>query len=502
MNQLNRISRRRPAWLPVALVWWLAACSQEVREPASDRPRNVLFISIDDLRPQLGCYGDPEAKSPHLDRLASESVLFRSAYCQFPLCTPSRTSVLTGLRPDSTRVFDMGTHFRDTVPDVVALPQLYKNHAYTSIAMGKVYHTSLDDPASWSEPPRRSKQAMRAYQDPANQELIEQLEDSAREQDLSGVGERHATHGPSIEAADVDEKRYPDGLLATRAIEALRRLKDEPFFLAVGFFKPHLPFVAPRKYFDLYQPDQLSLAANTGLAEDVPAYAVHGNNEISVYQDIPADGLDQHPGKQRELLHAYLACVSFVDAQVGRVLEELKRLELDDRTIVVVWGDHGWQLGEHGVWGKNTNFEKAAHSPLMIRVPGQRPAVTSALVEFVDIYPTLCELSGLPLPPHLEGTSLLPLFRNPTRAWKPAVFTQVSRSTGITGYSMRTDRYRLNRWIRPEDPGRTLAVELYDYERDPDERINLAGAPASAALLEGLIAQSEQGWRAALPPAP
>jgi len=466
--------------------------------PAADRP-NVLFIAVDDLRPELGCYDKRHIKSPNIDRLAQSGVLFRRAYCQQAVCGASRTSLLTGMRPDSTRVWGNSVHFRNTVPNIVALPEHFKNHGYHVVGMGKIYHGSLNDPQSWSVP-WQSFPGM-VWLRPENQAQMARSRAEAEKRGLKGKALGRAARGPATEAADVADDAYPEGQVADMAIETLRKVKNRPFFLAVGFVRPHLPFNCPKRYWDLYDHDEIRLPENDSAPEAAPPYALTTWGELRSYHGIPAQG-PVSDEQARRLIHGYYACVSYTDAQVGRVVDELDRLNLRERTIIILWGDHGWKLGEYGAWCKHTNFELDTHVPMILCAPGARGRGRScdALVEFVDIYPTLCELAGLPPPGHLEGTSFAPLVKDPRQPWKSAAFSQYPRG-GVMGYSMRTDRYRLTLWVDREDPDKVEAVELYDHERDPGENVNVAGDPANARLVEELTARLRAGWRAALPAA-
>lgn len=491
---------------------------------AADKP-NVLFIAIDDLRPELGCYGNNEVKSPNLDKLAETGLRFDRAYCQYAICGPSRASLLTGLRPDTLKIEEINTFFRNTVPDVVTLPQHFKAHGYESVYVGKVFHPGqTDDDISWSRsiqvPAGKGKRG--EYKLSTSLETMKKRRDEAvakygESADLQGM-----SAGPAWEAADVPDDEYPDGRTADGAIATLRELKGEPFFLGVGFVKPHLPFVAPKKYFDLYDPAKLTLTDTPKAPKDGPTIARHSSFELRTRTRVPMTGpIDE--ATSRELLRAYYACTSFVDAQIGRVLAELDALGLRENTIIVVWGDHGWHLGEYGIWGKATNYEAATRVPLIVCAPGMAAAGkgSRALVEFVDIYPSLCELGGLPLPTHLQGKSFVPLLTNPDQAWKPAAFSQfpspalrewaarplspAMRGTffgpiiaeveaklkdehgsrynaelfdrHLMGYSLRTDRYRYTAWLDRRAPeSEPYAEELYDHESDPHESANVAKA--------------------------
>ncbi len=481
--------------------------------PAKTAPLNVLFIAVDDWRPEGGPFGPSPVRTPHIDTLAQRGVTFTRAYAQQAVCSPSRTSLLTGRRPDSTRIYDLQTHFRATIPDVVTLPEHFKRHGYDTRGFGKVYHGGLDDPQSWSVPHwmptvewneaygkpetladvRRQREQLLAAGKSLGPVAVERDPRTGAALKLSIGGP--FVRGPSWEDPDVADEILPDGELATAAIAAMREVRDRPFFLALGFAKPHLPFVAPKKYYDLYPLDAIQLARNPLPPRDVPPPALHNSGELRQYPDIPAKG-PIPDAKARELRRGYFASVSYVDAQIGRVLTELDRLGLRERTIVVLWGDHGWHLGEHGLWNKHTNFEVATRSPLIISVP--RPqnagARTSALAELVDVYPTLCRLAGLPAPEGLEGSDLTPLLGDPARKLKDAAFSQYPRPK-VMGYTMRTARHRYTEWRTPA--GDVAGVELYDHETDPQEDVNLAGRPESRPLMAGLSARLKAGWRGA-----
>ncbi len=467
---------------------------------AIDRP-NVLFIAVDDLRPNLGCYGDRVAISPHLDALAAEGVLFDRAYCQQAVCNPSRASVMTGLRPDTIRVWDLKTHFRSTLPDVVTLPQQFKAHGYHTQCVGKIYHDpkKAQDPVSWSVPETLAVTGAchGKYVLPENIAVYRQR------------GKAAAT-----ECVDVPDTAYIDGRVAESAVAILNTIYQQPFFLAVGFRRPHLPFSAPKKYWDLYRRDEIPLPENPFRPADCPDIALHQWLELRGYTDIPDVGpLDEM--KARELIHGYYAAMSYTDAQIGKVLKHLDTLGLSENTVVVLWGDHGWHLGEHDLWGKTTNFELDTRVPLMVKAPWmpQRGIIRHELVEFVDIYPTLCDLCGIDQPANLEGISLRPLLEataDESPVWKDAAFSQFPRYPGapgqrkdapdidVMGYSMRVDRYRYTAWIE-RTSGRTVAAELYDYRTDPGETVNIVGRPEHAQLVRTLAEKLEAGWRGALP---
>lgn len=475
---------------------------------------NVLMICVDDLRPLAGCYGHPVIQTPNIDRLARRGTVFLRAYCHRAVCNPSRQSLLTGLRPDSIRVYDLGARFRDTRPQAVTLPEHFKRHGYHTVSLGKVFHRRTNDPRSWSEPAWWADYPYHEYVEPRSLAAVQRAQARLRAEGRPfdpGLWDNVVTvwgkKRRSWQAPDVPDRLLAEGKIAGKAIETLRRVRDKPFFLAVGFLKPHLPFVAPRRYFDLYPKEKLKLPTNETRPEGAPAVASVNSRELRGFSDIP----DQAPIAKEEaleLVRGYYACVSYVDAQIGRLLDELACLDLDGRTVVVLWGDHGFHLGENGQWAKDTNFEAALRAPLILAAPDQSNpgSRTAALVEFVDVYPTLCELAGLPLPGDLEGISLVPLMRRPDRPWKTAAFSQAVRGihpfgtfdeiTSI-GHSIRTDRYRYTEWAKPG--AKPSARELYDYQEDPGETRNLASEEDYEPLVGQLRRRLHAGWPAALP---
>ena len=485
MNRMDRALLGRRQLLRSGAMG-LGGLSLLAAQTTSKRP-NVLFIAVDDLRPELGCYGVDVIKSPNIDRIAKQGMVFDRAYCQQAVCSPSRTSLLTGARPDSTKVWDLVTHFRDAMPNVVTLPQHFKQNGYFTQALGKIYHPGYNDERSWSVPWQTPKAPNYAN----NKSAPEKDEDRPKQK-----------RGPAFEAGGVADNFYKDGMVADLAVRTLRGLKgkSEPYFLAVGFAKPHLPFVSPKKYWDMYDPAQIVLAPNPTRPKDAPEYALTNSGELRNYPGMPAKG-PIPDSLARQLKHGYYAAISYTDAQIGKVLDELDRQGLRDNTIIVLWGDHGWKLGEHGEWCKHSNVENDTNAPLLLSAPGMKsPGQHSrALVEFVDIYPTLSELAGLPLPKHLEGSSFKPLLDDPKKPWKPAAFSQYPRGKQLMGYSMRTGRYRFTVWVGREDHSRVEAVELYDHETDPQENTNIAKAPANAELIERLMAQWRRGWQGARP---
>lgn len=485
-------------WLPLALstlAFLLGAAHAD-----TPKKRNVLFLAVDDLKPALACAGDPHAKTPNLDRLAARGTVFTRAYCQQAVCSPSRSSLLTGRRPDTTRVYDLVTHFRKALPDVVTLPQHFKNNGYYAHGVGKIYHGGYDDPPSWSVPWEGTKGRNFG---PEGQKVLAGLKAKAR---AAGEDETKV-RGLPFEAPDVADNYLNDGWTADRAIAILksRAGRAEPFFLAVGFAKPHLPFVAPKKYWDLYDPATLPVAGPAVPPQDAPRFAPQFGGELRQYHDIPKTGAVPQETARR-LVHGYYAAVSYMDAQVGRVLDALKEQGLADDTVVILWGDHGWHLGDHGMWCKHTNYEQATRAALVMSVPGQKAAGqrTDALVEFVDIAPTLAEACGLPKLDGVEGYSFAPLLDDPKRPWKAAAFSQYPRGGGpgvgpLMGYAIRTDRYRYVEWRR-RDGGQVVARELYDHQNDPAEDRNVAGQAENRAVVERLAKQLAAGWKDNAPP--
>ena len=456
-------------------------------EQADHRPLNVLFIAVDDLRPELGSYGKRDVHSPNIDRLAEQGLVFENAYCQQSVCSPSRTSLLTGLRPDSTHVYDLTTHFRSTVPAVITLPQYFKQHGYSTEWWGKIFHAALLDSISWTKQGERlePEDNWRAYV----------LDESLR------LAAENDGGGPPFEAADVPDNAYPDGQIADRAVEALRAVQDRPFFLAIGFYKPHLPFNAPQQYWDLYDPEDVSLSPLDQWPYDAPDIAKMEWHELRAYHGIPEQGpLDDE--MTRALIQGYMACVSYTDAQVGRLLDELDLLELTDRTIIVLWGDHGWKLGEYSAWCKHTNFEIDTRTTLIVSVPAMETAGqrTTALVELVDLYPTLVELAGLPLPHHLQGTSFIPLLQDPQQHWKSVALSQYPRQDSIMGYSLRNARYRFTRWASTHGSNDGAVYELYDHLTESLEQTNLANLPEYAELVQKLDSLLDKSIRQSLIP--
>jgi len=448
----------------------IAAATAEAQRP------NILFIAADDLNNDLGTYGHPVVLSPNVDRLAARGVRFDRAYNQFPLCSPSRSSLLTGLRPRTTRVYNLQYHFRYGLPDVVTLPQLFKQNGYFVARVGKIYHygnpgeigtNGLDDPASW--------------QRVVNPRGRDKDEESKLVQLTPGL-----QLGASLTylAADGTDEEQTDGKVANETIKLLEENKDKPFFIATGFYRPHCPYIAPKKYFDLYQLEKIALPPPlpADYAKSVPALALANTSPW------PSFGIDE--AKTREARRAYYATITFMDAQLGRILDALDRLGLRDNTIVVFWGDHGYLTGEHGLWFKQNLYEGSARVPLVFAGPGiAKGQASPRLVELLDLYPTLAEMARLTPPKNLEGASLLPLLKQPQAAWDRPAYTEVRRGPTRPGYSVRTERYRYMEWSDGKD-----GVELYDEEADPQELKNLAADPAHAATLAKLQALVRKNW--------
>jgi choline-sulfatase len=449
-------------------------------QAAEPKKLNVLFIAVDDLRPEANASGSSLIKTPNMDRIAARGTTFNRAYCQQAVCSPSRSSLLTGRRPDATRVWDLETHFRTALPDAVTIPQYFKEHGYFTQGMGKIFHGGFDDAPSWSvpwgtpkAPPYVSEPALKMLSNPDEHKL-----------------HKGKPRGPATESADTADDTYVDGKVARLAASTLEELakKEQPFFLAVGMARPHLPFVAPKKYWDMYDPKQIYVPAFQTLPSGAPEFAGHANSELRSYADIPAQGPISED-VAHHLRHGYYAAVSYMDAQVGLVLDALEKQGLSDRTVIVLWGDHGWQLGEHGLWHKHTNFELAVRAPLLISVPGQKSPgrKTASLAEFIDIYPTLAEACGLPKPKDIDGVSLVGILDSPDASAREVAISQYPRSSGkpLMGYSIRDERWRLTLW-RDIHTNTIEATELYDEINDPNETVNAAHKPENVQTINRL----------------
>ncbi len=454
-----------------------AAAAPFVALPQSIRKRNVLFIATDDLNNCMGTYGHSIVKTPNIDRLARNGVRFDRAYCQFPLCSPSRTSLMTGLGPDTTKVYELQTHFRTVLPDVMTIGQAFQKNGYFSGRVGKIFHygnpgqigtDGLDDKATWN-------QAV----NPAGIDKLEEEPKLTNYTPSRGLGA-----AISFYASPAGDAEHTDGKVADQVIRMLEARKDEPFFIGAGFYKPHVPWIAPKKYFDMYPLESIDVRpfdeAELSIAPE-PAYFTKPAN-----WGMTAD-------QRREAIRGYYATISFVDAQIGKVLDALERLKLADNTTIVFWSDHGYNLGEHGQWMKQSLFEWSARMPLIVAGAGveARGRSSSRTVELLDLYPTLVELCGLKgTPANLHGRSLLPLLKNPAITWTKPAITQVRRgqaANAVDGHSLRNERYRYTFWA-----GGELGEELYDYETDPKELRNLASDAKHGVVKTRLKSQLQE----------
>lgn len=455
--------------------FFLAVLFALTADAASARKLNVLFIAVDDLNNHLGCYGNSIVQSPNIDKLAASGVRFDRAYCQFPLCSPSRVSLMTGLRPDSTRIYDLQRNFRKAtnIQNAVTMPQLLRSNGYYVTRVGKMFHygvpgdigtAGLDDPFSWDLavfPRGRDRDEENKVTNlNRGEDNPDRNRNPKRPRPTNQLGAALAWY----ESEGQDEE-FTDSLVADESIRLLEESKDHPFFLGVGFYRPHVPWIVPKKYFDLYPLENISLPFNPpGDRDDIPP--------VALWVKKPNYGRTDE--ELRQAIRAYYASTTYVDKQVGRVLDALDRLGLRDNTIVVLWGDHGWHLGEHGLWQKQSVFEESARVPLIVRVPGAKGNGRSSprVVESLDIYPTVAEYTGVKPPKNLAGKSLMPLLKNPEKNWDRPAYTQVRRGNTndfFMGYSVRTERWRYTEW----DDGKR-GRELYDHENDSREFTNLA----------------------------
>ena len=504
-----------PASYVVVLAWMMAWTCAGGMAVADDRP-DILMIAVDDLRPMLGCYGDSRIRTPNIDRLARRALLFERAYCQYAKCGTSRLSVMTGLRPDAIGVFSNRDRdvaaFRQRRPDAVSMPRWFKDHGYHTRSFGKIDHDGWQLMSDWSLPPEPGRP----------QEMLEVV-DARQPHQPTVIAERLAC--PVMQSPDVPDEHLFAGRMTAQVLQVMRaadRRSRKPVFLAVGYRRPHLPFVAPQRYFDKYQPNRSWLAANPQPAKESPIMAWFNSDgyvgtarrvgltmpnppdrmqavrwngyEMRSYLGVPNQGPIPE-SLQLELLRAYAACVSYVDAQIGLLLDELDRTRRWDNTLVLLWSDHGWHLGEHSAWGKMTNFEIATRVPLLIAGRGIRRGRTRAVSELVDLYPTLCELSGLPTPKHIAGSSLVSVLRKPGPSGTDVAFSQYARfGTRYMGRALRTDRFRFVMWMETKT-GQVLHRELYDHRVDAHEQHNVARQPRYARQLEHLELQLGQAGR-------
>lgn len=455
---------------------------------------NVLFIAVDDLRPELRCYGNQDIHSPNIDALAARGTLFERTYCQVAVCGASRASLMTGLRPQTTRCWNYKTPMREKNPDALSMPQHFKANGYKTLSIGKIYHAHNDDfPQGWSEKPLRG--LGKQYASP---EGIAAHKKATRIQKTTGV----RSNGPASEnGGDVDDDIYNDGGVAKAAVARLEELakEDKPFFLAVGFSKPHLPFNAPGKYWDLYDRKKIKVPSRDKVIDGL-SYDGSTWGELKNYSDISKDAKVLDDAKTRELIHGYRASVSYMDAQVGRLIRALEETELVQNTIIVLWGDHGYYLGDYGEWCKHTTYEVAAKVPLIIASPqlggGKK---TKALTELVDLFPTICDLSGVPLPENLHGVSLKPVLQDPEIKWKEGAFSQYFKNKKgvgkVLGTSLRTDRYRYTEWRRNDHTGKLEDITLIDLQADPSATKNIASDPSHRKLIERLGKLTKESGR-------
>lgn len=448
--------------------------------PDGDKRPNVLFIAVDDLRPSIGCYGDEHAITPSIDRLAARGVKFENAHCQVAVCNPSRASLMTGLRPDKLGVWTLPIHFREAMPDAITMPQWFRQYGYAAVSHGKIFHNPTPDPQSWSEPIRQSPRLGSAYPE-GTPERIKNVERELPK----GDWRKNNLRGPSTASPDVDDNRLIDGARTDMAIEDLHRLakQEEPFFLAMGYIRPHLAWIAPKKYWDLHDPEKLPVLTDGHVTPNTPPYALSTSYEMTHYVDLvdfpkPWDEAKVSDETARHLMHAYYACVSYIDAQIGRLLDAVDEAGVADNTIVVLWSDHGWKLGEFGGWGKMTNYEIDTRVPLIISAPGLHTAGqdSAELAELLDLFPTLCELTGILVPEFVDGTSLVPNLKDTNVLVKAAAYSQYYRkheAEQFMGYAVRTKDHRLVEW-RDFETGQVTARELYDHRTNHSEDENIA----------------------------
>lgn len=481
---------------------------------AGSKQPNILFIAIDDLKPDLACYGVKQVISPNIDRLAQSGVVFTNSHCNQAICGPSRVSLLTGLRPDRTKVHDLKTQMREVNQSAVTIPEHFKKNGYLTMGVGKIYDPrSVDkklDAASWSVNFKKSglpfnsdhpEPAIAHYQSKSAQVKLKEIKATGLKQ-YGPIMEKMLAAGEfkPTECEDVPDDAYTDGAIAKVGINYIRKAakQDKPFFIAVGFKKPHLPFVAPKKYWDLYKRSEIPLAKFTKFAEGTPAFAYHDWSELRKYSGMPKKGA--MPDEQaRELIHGYYACISYIDAQVGLLLQTLKSQKLDENTIVILWGDHGWHLGDHGIWCKHSNLEQATRSPLIIAGPTIKQGLKSAApTEFVDIYPSLCELANIPTPNNLDGISFKPVITGAKKNVRDTASSQFSRGPRM-GYTFRNDQFRYVVWFINKDKNtplsdwqKPIAQELYDYTNDPHETKNLASDAGHQERIKSFQAVTKQ----------
>lgn len=487
---------------------------------AQEKQKNILFIAVDDLKPLINAYGENQMITPNFDRLINSGVMFENAEVQQAVCGPSRASVMTGTYPDRTKVWDLHTDFRESSPTLLSMPEYLITQGYETTAVGKIYHKGSTAPGhdgkSWSIPhtlpdnfdPKYGTPSFSYYQDPATKAEHKLLmEEAAAEGKKPGQQRNYAFKKlkPSSECIDVSDEAYQDGIYVRKAIQLLNKLSknDKPFFLGLGFQKPHLPFVAPKKYWDLYKRENIKLAVNQNLIDGTPEFAYHTFGELRAFTDIDNNTKLGEPlpeAKQKELIHGYMACVSYVDAQLGKILDELDRLKLTDNTVIVLWGDHGYHLGDHTLWNKHSNFEQATRIPFIFSGPGvAKGEKVLNPVELIDLFPTVFELANVKQSAQTDGKSLVPLLDGKKKTTIDVDFalSQYPRKNGkLMGYSIRTERYRYTEWhgnnycaATPYDTANIEAVELYDFKKDPNELKNHVNDKENIELVKQLKAR-------------
>ncbi|MCM8528515.1 MAG: sulfatase [Lentisphaeraceae bacterium] len=420
----------------------------------ADKP-NILFIAVDDLRTELNCYGDTQVKTPHIDKLAADAIVFERAYCNIPVCGASRSSLMSGIYPTPKRYITYTSQVQEDTPGAKTLPQVFRENGYTALSRGKIFHNPKDSAkASWDEPAWKPKVGGLTWFDTETGKALSKKK-----------------RGRIYELPDVADNAYPDGQVAEKVIDDLRKFKEsgKPFFLACGFIKPHMPFYAPKRYWDMYDRNAIKLADNQYMPKNAPK-SLKGSGEFRSYH---LENMDPNSEKfHRVMKHGYLACVSYIDKLVGDVLNELQKLELDKNTIVVFWGDHGWHLGEHNFWGKHNTMHHSTQVPLIVKVPGTKGAKSSALVETVDIFPTLCELADLKIPSQVQGLSFTKVLKNPQEKFRDYIYSRFGPGDAIVSKNFSFTRYK------------DKTIMLYDHRKDPQENVNVAGNPEYESVIK------------------
>lgn len=503
----------------------MAGCANQEKE--IEKKPNILFISIDDLRTSLGVYNDTIVVSPNIDQLATEGFTFKEVFCQSAVCAPSRASLMTGIRPDSTRVWHLGDKFRKINPAAVTMPQHFSKFGYHTVNIGKIFHNYMPDSISWDEPDLRPARYVKKdwlkrdgetfYISPE----VNKSQKIKRDSLLKLRPIRYAdgwNTGPAWEAADVHDTMYYDGAQTKLAKKTLARLakSDQPFYLGLGYFRPHLPFTVPKKYWDLYNRDKMSTSVNPAIPENAPRQAMNSMYELRHYDGFnhithPTGSYKLSADTIRTLRQGYYASISYVDALIGDLISHLKEIGIYENTIIVVWGDHGYKLGDHNSWGKMTNYNIDLKVPVIIRYPDQpnKGKQTEGITELVDLFPTLCEIAGVEIPTYMQGQSLVPLMKNPAQDWKSAAFSQFHRRPKVSadgkrymGYSMNTTEYHYIEWYtwnhKTGVKGTLKNVELYDRINDPYEKTNIANDDRLSSTIKDLSIQLQAGWGGAL----